>query len=188
MLNESAPAWLRIACLTEALSPWISDTTAMIDVTATMLPRTVMNDRSLAPQIALSAIAAESRNLFMRVWAGPALPGLLRVVDLDLIAVGHPAHRVVRAGDDLIAFPRARHHLEILVAGDAHLDRHELGLVRADHEHAFGFLAGLPRLQFGRRRDRLRRSPPLVGLRLLDHLAVRVIHELAHRDRRNRHR
>ena len=48
MLNESAPAWLRIACLTDAFSPWISDTTAMIDVTATMLPSTVMNDRSLA--------------------------------------------------------------------------------------------------------------------------------------------
>src|ERR1700687_1313879 len=66
MLNESAPAWLRIACLTDALSPWMRDTTAMIEVTATMLPSTVMNDRSLAAQIALSAIAADSRKLFMR--------------------------------------------------------------------------------------------------------------------------
>src|SRR5262245_28580354 len=64
MLNESAPAWLRIACLTDALSPWISDTTAMIDVTATMLPSTVINDRSLADQIASSAMPADSRNLF----------------------------------------------------------------------------------------------------------------------------
>jgi len=46
--------------LTEALRPWIIDTTAMIDVTATILPRTVMNDRSLEPQIAASAIFADS--------------------------------------------------------------------------------------------------------------------------------
>src|SRR3954466_8596031 len=63
MLNESAPAWLRIACFTEALRPWINDTTAMIDVTATMLPSTVMNDRSLADQIASSAISADSAKL-----------------------------------------------------------------------------------------------------------------------------
>ena len=60
MLNESAPAWLRIACFTEAFSPWMSDTTAMIDVTATMLPSTVMKDRSLAAQIASSAMSADS--------------------------------------------------------------------------------------------------------------------------------
>src|SRR5437660_12846278 len=65
MLNESAPAWLRIACFTEAFSPWMSDTTAMIDVTATMLPSTVMKDRSLAAQIASSAMNADSKYLFM---------------------------------------------------------------------------------------------------------------------------
>src|SRR2546423_10324817 len=63
--NESAPAWLRICCLTDALRPWISDTTAMIDVTATMLPSTVINDRSFDDQMASSAMSAESRNLFM---------------------------------------------------------------------------------------------------------------------------
>src|SRR5215510_16494197 len=65
MLNESAPAWLRMASLTDAFSPWISDTTAMIDVTATMLPSTVMNDRSLEDQIASSAMSADSMNLFI---------------------------------------------------------------------------------------------------------------------------
>src|SRR5262252_7589696 len=65
MLNESAPAWLRIACFTDAFRPWISDTTAMIDVTATMLPSTVMNDRSLADQIASRAISADSAKLRM---------------------------------------------------------------------------------------------------------------------------
>src|SRR4029078_5758839 len=62
--NESAPAWLRICCLTEAFRPWISETTAIIDVTATMLPRTVMKDRSLADQIASRAIFADSQYLF----------------------------------------------------------------------------------------------------------------------------
>src|SRR5439155_19397119 len=63
--KESAPAWLRICFLTEALRPWMSETTAMIDVTATMLPSTVMNDRSLADQIASSAMIADSKYLFM---------------------------------------------------------------------------------------------------------------------------
>src|SRR3954453_21864698 len=49
--------------LTDALRPWMSDTTAMIDVTATMLPSTVMNDRSLADQIASRAIRADSAKL-----------------------------------------------------------------------------------------------------------------------------
>src|SRR5690349_17214492 len=61
MLNESAPAWFRIACFTDALSPWISDTTAIIEVTATMLPRTVMNDRSFADQMASSAMSEDSQ-------------------------------------------------------------------------------------------------------------------------------
>src|SRR5947208_16222817 len=65
MLNEWAPAWLRIADLTDAFSPWIRDTTAMIEVPATMLPSTVMNDRSLADQIASSPITTDSKNLLM---------------------------------------------------------------------------------------------------------------------------
>ena len=63
MLNESAPAWLRIACVTDAFSPWMSDTTAMIDVTATMLPSTVISDRSLAPQMALERDAGRLEEL-----------------------------------------------------------------------------------------------------------------------------
>src|SRR5438105_4435788 len=43
----------------------MSDTTAMIDVTATMFPSTVMNDRSLDVQIASSAIIAARKNLFI---------------------------------------------------------------------------------------------------------------------------
>ena len=71
-MKESAPAWLRIACLTEALRPWMSDTTAMMEVTATMLPSTVISDRSLAPQMALSAMPAASTYLFTSVLAAAA--------------------------------------------------------------------------------------------------------------------
>jgi hypothetical protein len=65
MLNESAPAWFRIASCTDAFRPRMSDTTATIDATATMLPSTVMSDRSLEAQIAATAIHAASRNLFI---------------------------------------------------------------------------------------------------------------------------
>ena len=58
---------------TDAFSPWISDTTAMIEVTATMLPSTVMNDRSLRDQIASSAIATDSR-----IWSWIRILGELR--------------------------------------------------------------------------------------------------------------
>src|SRR5262245_25738872 len=121
----------------------------MIDVTATMLPSTVMNERSFAVHIASSAIAAESRNLFTSTCS--LLFG--RVVDLDEIPVAHAADRRVRSGDDLIAGLESVQDLEVLVAGDAHLDRHELRLAVADEEHAFGFLPRLPGLQL-RRRDR----------------------------------
>ncbi len=64
-----------MAVLTDAFRPWINDTTAMIDVTATILPSTVINERSLDPQIALSAMPAASRYLFIVAVhkAGPAL-------------------------------------------------------------------------------------------------------------------
>src|SRR5881394_386227 len=111
-----------MACFTEAFRPWMSDTTAMIDVTATILPSTVMNDRSFADQMASSAMRADSRSLFIRGrgrqggqgrqgLVHPAFPGRPRppclplrlVVHLHQIAVGHAAHRIVRSGDDLIA-------------------------------------------------------------------------------------
>src|SRR5262249_10320076 len=163
MLNESAPAWLRIACFTDAFRPWISDTTAMIDVTATMLPRTVMNDRSLADQIASRAISADSAKLRMVVmWdrcAPSGLPGPLGVVHLHQIAVGHAADGVVGAGDHLIAGFQPAEHLEVLVAGDSHLDREKLGAALVHQEHAFHFLPRLSRLQLRGRRHRLDGRP-----------------------------
>ena len=144
MLNESAPAWLRIASLTDAFSPWISDTTAMIDVTATMLPSTVMNDRSLAAQIASSAISADSRNLFIEL-------SYFGFVVSTLTGSPSAMPRTELYGPVITWSPALRpdEHLEVLVAGDAHLDRHELGLAVADDEHAFGFLARLARLELG---------------------------------------
>ena len=62
---------------------------------------------------------------------------------------------------------RPDEHLEVLVAGDAHLDRHELGLAVAHDEDALGFLARLAGLQLGGRRGRLasaaRRCLSVVG-------------------------
>src|SRR5262249_4166484 len=151
MLNESAPAWLRIASLTDAFSPWISDTTAMIDVTATMLPSTVMNDRSLEDQIASSAMSADSMNLFMA--PGPALL-LGLVIHLHEIAVCHPADGIVRSGDHFVTALQATKHFEILVARDPHLDRDEFGLACAHDEHPLGFLARLARFQLSGDGDR----------------------------------
>ena len=61
-LNASAPIEDWMASLTLAFSPWTRDTTAIIDVTATMLPSTVSSDRSLFAQIACSAMVAASKN------------------------------------------------------------------------------------------------------------------------------
>ena len=46
---------------TMAFMPWMSVTTVTIEVTATMLPSTVMNERSLFAQIAWSAMTTESK-------------------------------------------------------------------------------------------------------------------------------
>src|SRR6267154_4217882 len=153
----------------------MSDTTAMIDVTATMLPRTVMNERSFADQMASSAIFAESRNLFNPPYLSSMALGthcLLLGFHLHLIAVGHAAHGVVRAGDDLVAFLQPGQHLEVLVAGNADFDGHELGASAAEHEHALGFFARLSRFELRRRRSGLygRRRPALVCTRLSDDL------------------
>ena len=51
IVNASAPTWLTIAFDTIAFIPWMSETTVTIDVTATMLPSTVITERSLLPQI-----------------------------------------------------------------------------------------------------------------------------------------
>ena len=121
----------------------MSDTTAMIDVTATMLPSTVISERSLAAQIALSAMPAASRYLFTMAY-GVSRSLAFERLHPHRIAVGHAAHVVVRTGDHLIAGLDARQHLEVAIAGDADLDRHELGASVADDEDAFGLLARLP--------------------------------------------
>src|SRR6185295_18890695 len=118
----------------------------MIEVTATMLPSTVMNDRSLADQMASSAISDASKSLFIS-GSGGALPALLHIIHLHQIAVGHAPHRVVRAGDHLVAALEAAQHLEVLVAGNAHLDREEFRAAVAHQEHALHFLPRLPGLE-----------------------------------------
>src|SRR5437867_4036549 len=131
----------------------------MIEVTATMLPSTVMNDRNLADQMASSAIAADSRSLFIKRPGRPGLPGppdlpaLAAVVYFHQIPIGHAANRVVGPRDHLISGVQTRQHFEILVAGDAHFYRHEFGVTVANGEHAFGLLARLAGLELRRRRD-----------------------------------
>src|SRR5436190_16793059 len=108
MVKLSTPTLVSMVSVTYSFMPWMSDTTAMIDVTATMLPSTVMNDRSFEDQIASSAMSADSMNLFMAPGLegqeGPAYPDhpvllLGFIVHLHQIAVGHAANRVVRSGD-----------------------------------------------------------------------------------------
>ena len=61
IVNESAPTSVTMTRETIAFMPWIRDTTVTIDATATMLPRTVMKDRSLFAQMDSSAITIDSR-------------------------------------------------------------------------------------------------------------------------------
>src|SRR4051812_17968087 len=101
----------------------MSDTTAMIDVTATMFPSTVRNDRSLFVQMAFSAMPAASKNWFMVAWRRSLLLDGARSgggrFHLDRGAVGELAHRGERADDHVVAVLHARQDLEVLVPGDA---------------------------------------------------------------------
>src|SRR5690242_15332784 len=119
--------------------PRISDTTAMIEVTATMLPSTVMNDRSLPAQMAESARRTASMNFCMTACCRRRASGpVLRLLGLHRVALLQVSHRIERAGDHLVAGLQAAEHLEVLVAGDARLDRDEdRGLV-LDQEDALG--------------------------------------------------
>ena len=108
--------------MTVAFSPWMSDTTAMIDVTATMLPSTLMNERSLLLQMARSAMsdafedAAHNPYFLAAACSFTASPSFML------------ADRVERADDDLVAILEARQDLEVLLSRDAGLDRDEHGL------------------------------------------------------------
>src|SRR5438093_5224106 len=91
------------------------------------------------------------------------LSDLLLRVHFDEISVLHPANGVVRPRDHLVAGLKPSEYLEVLVAGDADLDGHELGAAVPDHENAFGFLARLPGLELGGSGDRFDRAArPLV--------------------------
>src|SRR5258706_16058051 len=107
-----------MASFTAAFRPWIKDTTAMIDVTATMFPRTVISERRLALQIAASAMPADSRNLFMRlrrVSRAALAPRSSRagVLDPGCVALDHRANGVVGPGDALVAGLQAGNHLKV---------------------------------------------------------------------------
>src|SRR6188768_2797927 len=127
--------------------PRISDTTAMIDVTATMLPSTVMNDRSLPAQMAASARRMASMNFCMRRPCRASGP-VLRFLGLHGVPFLQVSHRIEGAGDHLVARLESVQHLEVLVAGDAGLDRDERRGLVLDQEDALGVL---PLLAVGQR-------------------------------------
>src|SRR4051812_4105220 len=123
----------------------------MIEVTATMFPSTVRNERSLLVQIAFSAMPTASRNWFMGARTASLLLGdsasRRRRFDLHRRVVGQLADRRERSDDDAVAVLDAGQDLEVLVAGDPGLDWHEDSLGVAHHEHAFQLLARLARFQ-----------------------------------------
>src|SRR5262245_24386943 len=107
IVNASAPRSDTTASDQVAFIPWISDTTVMIDDTATMLPRSVSSDRSLFAQIELRASRIDSRICAID------LAALTRLGHLDEIAVEHVTDRIERAGDHAVALLQAVGHLEI---------------------------------------------------------------------------
>src|SRR5512145_1964565 len=165
--------------------PRISDTTAMMEVTATTLPRTIMKERSLFVQTDDSATEIASRNLFMNAASWPPRRG--RGPHLDGVAIAQVADGIERPDDDLVALLQARQHFEVLVTRDPRLDRHELDRRVARDEHAFLFLPGLSLRQFvGRRAADAGASGPLLLL-LADDLPLLVVRDLTYRERLDRH-
>src|SRR3954468_799986 len=100
IVNASAPTWLTIAFDTIAFMPWMSETTVTIDITATMLPSTVISDRSLLLQIDCSASQIDSPSC----------------IHLDGGSVGDLPDGVEGAGDHLVAGLQAGQHLEVPLA------------------------------------------------------------------------
>src|ERR1041385_5888960 len=185
MVNASEPTCVTIAFETIAFIPWISETTVMMEVTATMLPSTVISVRSLLPQIVCSASRTASSSciryestyeptkdtkitkaralvcLFAShsscsSWFNASRPSARRI-DFHGRAVCDLPHRIERARHDLVAGLETRQHFEIPFAGDADLHWREHHLAVAGDEHTFCFLACLTGTSF-RRRLRRRRS------------------------------
>src|SRR5687767_9499365 len=117
----------------------------MIDDTATMLPSSVSNDRSLFAQIDPSASLTDSK-----IW-NIASAALRWIGHLNEIPVKHIPYRIKRSGDHAIAFVQSTNNLEIPLAGNPDFHGHELRAAVADDEHAFDFIAALAWQQFNRR-------------------------------------
>src|SRR4029453_20923 len=146
--------------------PCSSDTTAMIEVTATTLPSTTMIERILFTQMDDSAIPMASRIWVMSGYGlrttdyGLRAPGsglragdsprvkngkgtvplrlgrARRRTDFHFVSILQIPNRIEWAGDHLVAVLQAGEHLEVLVAGNAHLDLHERRFVVAENEDA----------------------------------------------------
>ena len=179
---------MTIRSLTIAFMPWISDTTVTIDVTATMLPSTVMNDRSLLAQMACSAIDDRFEDLVhgigRRVRERPALRRQLRAASAMSAAAActasPSASSRTEANGPVITWSPAfspLEHLEVLLAGDAGLDR---------REHRLGRRAGRTRLRSpcACGRAAARSTPTRSASRLLPRAAARLfVHQCPRRRR-----
>src|SRR6187551_2662469 len=118
------------------------------------------------------AIRAESRIWFIP-GTSAVVGGRTRLVVVlirkpDLFAVGERADVGKRSRDDLIAGLYPGDHLEVLLAGDANLDRSEHRPAVTNHEYAFGFFARMSRRRFVRRRNRRFDAATLLRRRLVD--------------------
>ena len=145
MVKLSTPTSETIASVTVAFIPCTSDTTAMIDVTATMLPSTVRNDRSLFDQIALSAMPAASRNWFtLRL-----LPAWLLPCPDPSPARRPSALARTTKGPTMTLSPSLTPDStsKYLSPANARLHRNELRVVVANHEDPFELLPRLPGLE-----------------------------------------
>ncbi len=195
--NESAPTSVTMAVDTIAFMPWMSDTMVTIEVTATMLPSTVMNDRSLLAQMACSAIADGVEDLVhvsdrpcpLSGSSASCRSATASLLPAHFLAVGQLAHRGERPGDHVVARLEAVEHLEILLPGHADLDGREHRAALPEHEHAFGLLARVSRRRLvGDRAGRFL-GGSAAARRLFVHERAGLVEEhLADGQRLNRHR
>src|SRR5512144_499478 len=103
------------------------DTTETTVATPMMTPRSVRKDRSLLRRRACSATAKTSPRDISACGAG-GLRSLLLVLDFRLVPLLQHAQRLEGAGHDLLTGRNPAGHFDLQLAGQAELDRQELGL------------------------------------------------------------
>ena len=129
IVKESEPNSDTMAPLISASTPRMSETTAMMDATETILPRIVSADLSLLAQMACSAMPVRSaaRRIFHH---------------LDGIAISEGSDVGEWPRDDQLASIDTRESFEIAVARNAGFDGDEHRQVFSCYKYAFELLHG----------------------------------------------